>query len=202
MKILKLTAIIIAITTLSSPVFAQANHSHSMKHDMEMMSAKSSPNAASKPFDLRYIDTMSAHHKGAIDMAEMVGDRSSRAELKAMAKTIIEDQQQEIAEFQSWKHMWYAGNGDAVDMKMHGMMGSMKGMSMETLASSTGPEFDAMFLNMMIKHHKGAIEMSQIALKKAKHPEVKEKAKQIIAAQRKENQQMIQWQKEWNLAAK
>lgn len=202
MKISKLTAIVLAITSLSSPVYSQVNTSQSMTHDMEMMGAKSSPNAASKPFDLRYLDTMSAHHKGAIAMAEMVGERSSRAELKAMSKTMIEDQQKEIAEFQSWKQMWYAGKGDAVDMKMHGMMGSMKGMSMEMLASSTGPEFDAMFLNMMIKHHKGAIEMSQTALKKAKHSEVKEKAKEIIAAQKKENQQMIQWQKEWNLAAK
>ena len=119
-----------------------------------------------------------------------------------MAKTIIEDQQKEIAEFQSWKQMWYTGKGDAVDMRMHGMMGSMKGMSMETLASSTGPKFVAMFLNMMIKHHKGAIEMSQTVLKKAKHAEVKEKAKQIIAVQKKEIQQMIQWQKELKLASK
>jgi len=53
---------------------------------------KSSPNAASQPYDLQFIGTMSAHHKSAIDMAEMAIKKSNNAELKTFAQKIIDDQ--------------------------------------------------------------------------------------------------------------
>ena len=40
-------------------------------HNMNMSGMKSDPNAARAPFDLQFIDTMSDHHRGAIEMAEM-----------------------------------------------------------------------------------------------------------------------------------
>lgn len=52
----------------------------------------SSPNAASQPYDLQFIGTMSAHHKSAIDMAEMAIKKSNNAELKTFAQKIIDDQ--------------------------------------------------------------------------------------------------------------
>ena len=65
------------------------------------------------------------------------------------------------------------------------------------LAATTGDNFDKAFLTEMIMHHQGAVDMANAAVANAKHDEVKQLAKNIIAAQEKEITRMQQWQKEW-----
>jgi uncharacterized protein (DUF305 family) len=50
-----------------------------------------------------------------------------------------------------------------------------------------------MFIDMMVPHHEGAVQMSKDALTRAEHQEVKTLAQQIIDAQQKEIDQMKQW---------
>lgn len=56
---------------------------------------------------------------------------------------------------------------------------------------------DQHFIEQMIPHHDGAIAMANLALEKAKRPEIKTLAQAIIAAQESENQQMKSWYKDW-----
>jgi uncharacterized protein (DUF305 family) len=56
---------------------------------------------------------------------------------------------------------------------------------------------DQHFIEMMIPHHQGAIEMANLALQKAQHPEVKKLATTIKADQTKEIEQMKAWYKQW-----
>ncbi len=93
-----------------------------------MSDMKSSPNAARQPYDLQFLDTMSAHHQSAIDMAKMVDGKSNNAELKAFAAKIIADQNKEIAQMKDWREKWYAGKPMAMNMEMPGMNDSMKMM--------------------------------------------------------------------------
>ena len=65
--------------------------------NMSGMDMKSSPNAASQPYDLQFIDTMTMHHQGAVKMAEAALKKTSNDELKKFAQKIIEDQNKEIA---------------------------------------------------------------------------------------------------------
>lgn len=81
-------------------------------------------------------------------------------------------------------------------MDSHGSM-SMSGMS-ASLASRTGDEFDKLFLEQMIEHHEGAVDMAELAKKNAKHDEIKQMADDIINAQTSEIQQMKDWQASWN----
>lgn len=81
-------------------------------------------------------------------------------------------------------------------MDSHGSM-SMSGMS-ASLASRTGDEFDKLFLEQMIEHHEGAVDMAELAKKNAKHDEIKQMADDIIDAQTSEIQQMKDWQTSWN----
>lgn len=60
-----------------------------------------------------------------------------------------------------------------------------------------GAEFDRRFIASMSAHHESAIEMAQVALEQAEHPEIKELAQEIIRAQEAENEQMAQWHSEW-----
>lgn len=78
-------------------------------------------------------------------------------------------------------------------MSMVDMMHSMNA----ELQGKTGDTFDQAFLSEMIIHHEGAVEMAQLALTNAKHQEIKDLAKAIIAAQNKEIGDMQSWAKAW-----
>jgi uncharacterized protein (DUF305 family) len=79
------------------------------------------------------------------------------------------------------------------DSGMSHMMGSMT----SDLIGKTGDNFDKTFLSGMIVHHEGAVAMAELALKNAKHQEIKDLANAIIAAQNKEIADMKAWQKKW-----
>jgi len=166
-----------------------------------MMDMKSSANAASQPYDLQFIDTMSMHHKGAVQMAEAALKQSTNTDLKAFAQKIITDQQKEITQMKEWRDKWYAGKPDAINMEMSGMSESMKMMAgggMMKMQTATGKDFDLMFLDMMTPHHEGAIVMSKEALTKAEHSEIKTLANQIIKAQEAEIKMMADWKTKWS----
>ncbi|MFN8492136.1 MAG: DUF305 domain-containing protein [Caldilineaceae bacterium] len=63
--------------------------------------------AASKPFDLRFIEAMLPHHAGAIAMAKEAQAKVQHQELKTLANNIIAAQQKEIAQMQAWKAAWF-----------------------------------------------------------------------------------------------
>ncbi|HJU47965.1 MAG TPA: DUF305 domain-containing protein [Gaiellaceae bacterium] len=158
---------------------------------------ESSPGAASAPYDLQFLDTMSAHHQGAVEMAMVAETKSGREELKTLAAKMVTDQQKEIAQLKEWRNQWYAGKPEAVNMEMTGMMNSMMGMDMKKMGAATGNDFDLMFIDMMIPHHQGAVEMAREALTKAEHPEIKRFAQAVIKAQQSEISQMNKWKAAW-----
>lgn len=194
-----------AANQTNSSAARDSHGSHAtMNHDMagmnhaEMMT--SDANAASQPYDLQFLDTMTAHHQGAVEMAEMILRKSSNAELKVFAEKIIADQKKEIAQMKDWREKWFAGRPRALNMEMRGMADSMKDMmgdGMKKWEAMTGTDFDVRFLEMMTPHHVGAVEMSREALEKAERQEIKTLANQIIKAQEAEIKQMADWKAKW-----
>jgi uncharacterized protein (DUF305 family) len=67
----------------------------------------------------------------------------------------------------------------------------------EQLKNKTGDDFDKAFLEMMISHHEGAVDMAELIPTRAKHDEVKRLGEAIVTAQNKEIADMKQWQKDW-----
>ncbi len=82
---------------------------------------------------------------------------------------------------------------DGDTMSMAEMMASMNA----ELEGKSGDEFDRAFISEMIMHHQGAVEMAELALKNAKHAEIKTLARAIISAQNKEIADMKSWQEAW-----
>lgn len=80
-------------------------------------------------------------------------------------------------------------NEDAMSMSMDDMAAMLKG--------KTGDAFDKAFIEGMIPHHQGAIDMAKAAQKSAKHEEIQRMADAIISAQQREIDQMNQWMKDW-----
>ncbi len=162
---------------------------------------KSSPAAANAPYDLQFLDTMSAHHQGAIEMAKMVDGKTQNPDLKKFAAKIIADQTREIAQMKEWREKWFAGKPAALNMEMSGMMDSMKmmmGDEMKKMEAATGKDFDLHFLDLMTPHHQGAVVMAKEALQKAEHPEIKGMANNIIKAQQSEIKMMNDWKAKWS----
>ena len=171
-----------------------------MMQGHEMTNMNSDPGAADAPFDQQFLDSMIHHHAGAIVMAKMVLGKTQRPELKAFAQKMIEDQSKEIDYMKSLRDQWYAGKPSAINMEMPGMIGGMKMMNSEHMKEMDQMEpehFDNHFLNMMIAHHEGAVTMSNHALQKAEHPEIKKLAKDILNAQQPEIEQMKKWKAAW-----
>lgn len=212
MRLTKITLAALTALSFSATSIAQnkeGHHSaspgtHSSQSGMShgSMKMESSPNAARAPFDLQFIDTMVMHHQSATEMADLVESRAAHDELKQMAKKMTSDQQREVQQLQEWKKQWYADKGDAVNMKMPGMAESMKDMPMDKLKADKGDEFDALFIEAMARHHRGAIKMAAAARGKAQHPEIKELAQDVVSEQKKEIAQMASWKKEWKLSTK
>lgn len=182
------------------------NHnSNRMNSNMSNMSSmsdmKSSPDAAKQPYDLQFIDTMTHHHQGAVDMAKMALTKSNNEELKKFAQKIIDDQNKEIAQLKEWREKWFKDKPMALNMEMPGMADSMKmmmGEEMKHLQGATGKDFDVDFLDMMTPHHAGAVTMAKEALTKSEKPEIKTLANQIIKAQEAEIKMMADWKSKWS----
>ncbi|HZG62047.1 MAG TPA: DUF305 domain-containing protein [Rubrobacteraceae bacterium] len=139
-----------------------------------------------QPFDLQFIDQMIVHHQMAIMSSEHMISDSERPELRQLAENIQRSQSEQIEQMQEWRNEWHPDDteqapGMSNDMMDDGMMEQMMGGSMQRMMG--GDTANAMFLRMMIPHHQDAIDMSEEALERAEHPELKELAQTIIDEQ-------------------
>ena len=185
-----------------SPQAGMSGMDHgSMKGSM-MMNMDLGP--ADKNFDLRFIDAMMPHHKGAVAMAQEALQKSKRPEIKKLAQSIIADQDKEIAQMQQWRKAWYASAATTPmswDSGTKGMMpmsqNHMNSMMMNMDLGAADNQFDLRFINAMTPHHESAIVMANDALQKSKRPEVQKLAEAIVSSQQAEIDQMKQWRKAW-----
>jgi uncharacterized protein (DUF305 family) len=77
--------------------------------------------------------------------------------------------------------------------------GGMNGMHHQSPASAAAQqaEFDQQFIDMMVPHHEGAVEMARIALARAEHQEIRRMAEDILRSQAAEIDQMKAWRLAW-----
>lgn len=168
---------------------------------MDHSKMESSPGAADAPFDLQFLDTMIAHHQGAVDMSRLVETKSENPQFKKFADGIIMAQEREITQMKRWRSEWYHDVKPALNMEFPGMNEGMAGMDMAKLNSLSGIEFDKEFVRQMIPHHDGAVIMSKALVEKtgngAPKPDLKKLAESIIKEQEAETAQMKKWLEEW-----
>ena len=148
--------------------------------------------------DVAFVTNMIPHHQQAVDLSAMVPDRSANAQLNALAKQISAAQQPEINVMKVFLVQWTDGaeNPMSPDPGHAGHGAAMPGMvddaTMTTLKSSSGADFDKLWLQSMIGHHQGAIEMANAEIAKGDNVDAKALAKNIVATQEAEIGQMKQ----------
>ena len=117
--------------------------------------------------DVRFMQGMIAHHAQALAMTSLVPTRSKREDIHLLARRIEVSQQDEIAMMRRWlenRHEAVAsldahyGHHDAAGHQAL-MPGMLTAEELAQLAKATGPEFDRLFLQFMIRHHEGALTM-------------------------------------------
>ena len=115
------------------------------------------------PDDITFMQDMIPHHNQAVQMAELVGDRTNRQELVDVAGRIDVSQVDEIDFMQQWlrERGVQAPDPTAHDAMhtSHKMAGMASPEQMSDLAHAEGTAFDRMFLELMITHHEGAVKM-------------------------------------------
>lgn len=134
-----------------------------------------------------FISGMIPHHREAVESARAILSSTERPEVRTLARDVIATQTEEIALLEGWLGRWYP---DAPEAAYTPMMAP---------ASGSPAEADRAFLEGMIEHHQGALDMARAYLDAdfAKHPEVVRLAEAIVAVQNGEIEQMEAWLGAW-----
>ena len=159
-------------------------------------SATASTAEASAPHnaaDAMFGQLMIPHHQQAVELAALVPERSANPAVVALAATISGQQQPEIDSMKAMLATWGVNPDDASHHSGHAGI-TMEGMvdedTLVKLEALRGAEFDRLWLTSMISHHRGAIGMAESEIADGKNPEMTALARNIVAAQQAEIDQM------------
>lgn len=145
---------------------------------------------------------MSTHHAQAVEMAELLRDRTDDAELRVLAADIATTQQAQIGRMSGWLDVWGLRAFSAAPMAwMAGTAGEvtdgaatsgtrMPGMAtpaeLARLRDAHGRAAEVLFLQLMIEHHRGGVAMADAVLQRTDDEAVRRLATAMVTSQRSE----------------
>jgi uncharacterized protein (DUF305 family) len=140
---------------------------------------------------------MMVHHAQAVQMAEIVRDKTQSDDIRLLASDIALTQQAQIGIMQGWLQAWglpITATEPAMAWMGHPMDGPMPGMAtpeeIDRLSEVPPDVADVLFLRLMISHHQAAIPMAEALLKRSDRPEVRALAQSVEVSQRAEIETM------------
>lgn len=141
--------------------------------------------------DVMFASMMIVHHEQAIEMSDIVLAKDDvDPEVAALAGDIKTAQGPEIEQLQGWLDDWGVNPDDQEMAPMDHGDGMMSEEDLAALEAAGGAEASQLFLEHMIVHHEGAVEMAQIQVDSGSNPGAVELAQTIIDAQTAEIQEM------------
>ncbi|MEU4323540.1 DUF305 domain-containing protein [Nocardia fluminea] len=161
---------------------------HSTEHSSTTTAATSA--TASTDFnaaDVSFLQMMYPHHAQAVEMAKMVPSHTQNQQLIALAAQVEQAQAPEMQQITDL----LAGFGEPAPSATeghggHDMPGMMTDAQMSSLQAANGADFDRQWLEMMIAHHEGAVEMAKTELNAGVNPRARQLATKIVADQEAE----------------
>jgi uncharacterized protein (DUF305 family) len=128
--------------------------------------------------DVAFMQHMIVHHGQAVEMVALLQTRGTHPAVRRLGERIALSQDAEIALMRDWlarrgQPLEMAGTGmdhGGMDHSTHAghtmppsdtplMAGMLSPAQMQTLSAANGPAFDRLFLEGMIRHHQGALDM-------------------------------------------
>ena len=184
----------VCVTALAiAPACSSSDSAPSEQSPSTVDSAGDSPAVEFNDADVMFGQMMIPHHEQAIELADIALDPQVGAseEVRALAQQIKDAQDPEIDEMTALLSSW--GESTSMDSSMdHSSM--MSGMltveQLDGLSALQGADFDRAWLEAMIAHHEGAVEMADTVLADGANPEIRSLAERIIAGQQAEIDEM------------
>ncbi|WP_235910288.1 DUF305 domain-containing protein [Deinococcus kurensis] len=134
--------------------------------------------------EVRFVREMIQHHTQAIDMATRIRDTTTNAELRTLALDIMLGQQEQIGQMRGWLTLWgRPWGGEGMSAEHARMMGMATQAEVARISAQPEKQAEVTFLQLMTRHHQGALAMVPPALEPGVRPEVQALARQIQAAQ-------------------
>ncbi|MRX43821.1 DUF305 domain-containing protein [Agromyces kandeliae] len=110
--------------------------------------------------DIAFMQMMIVHHDQAITMTEWVDERTSDRDLRLLAERMRVGQEDEIELMANWlRDRGTPLEGDHMSHAAGSMPGMLTEDQLAELEGATGEDFERLFLEYMIQHHNGALEM-------------------------------------------
>jgi uncharacterized protein (DUF305 family) len=190
------TRVLAAIATLAAAIVLSSCGTAATQNQGLSASATSTDQvAAHNADDVMFAQMMIPHHQQAVEVAAMVPDRSNNPDVIALAAKIAGEQQPEIDTMKALLLQWNVDPNEMSHESGHAgmaMAGMVNDATMVRLDSLKGASFDMLWLQSMISHHQGAIEMAKTEIADGKSADLITLAKNIVAAQQAEIDQMKQ----------
>jgi uncharacterized protein (DUF305 family) len=192
----------------SSLLLGLASAAATAQHDHRTPAAAAHPHEENPLFnaaDIEFLQHMIVHHEQAVVMSLLVPERTERDEFVRFASYVRRGQAAEIESMQSLLDL-AADRGVVVGAhELRGdppMPGMLSRAQIDALASATGIEFERLWLEGMIYHHQGAIDMAlaqqQQQLKSRRQPfEISVLVEEILVEQQAEITKMRAWLDDW-----
>ena len=146
---------------------------------------------ASESNDLRFLDTMTAHHQRAVLMWQDAVTHASHRELRDFAAKAVEEQRREMFLIHLWRDRWFA------DAPSPAANSPTTASERPALPQIKGSSFDQQFLAMMVPHHQQAAAMARSAVTSVESPEIRQLAQIIVDQQEEEVKTMQRWTRAW-----
>lgn len=196
MKKTRTTSIALGLVLVTAVGLGACSSDHSGMSGMSSSTTIAIPaNANYNATDVGFAQGMIPHHAQAIEMADLALTNTKNPDVLALANKIKAAQSPEIQKLSGWLGDWgqtvpstASGSMDHDMSGMGGMMmdGMMSQADMDRLETSTGTEFDRLWLELMIQHHEGAVKMSKSEVASGKNPEAITLSQSIISSQQVE----------------
>jgi len=140
-----------------------------------------------------FLRDMAMHHSQAIEMSLIIRDRTGDEQLRYLATDIALSQQNEIGMMDGWLRVWdlsLTSSEPAMTWMDHPVDGPMPGMAtseqLESLRTLPVEEAEVLFLQLMIRHHQGGVDMAQAYVDRGNQKHVSAFAEKVIEIQDKE----------------
>lgn len=178
------TYLSVSLIVISFIIGVGAGYSFTPQYSLSMYEKNSMDlGRADKWVDLRYIDAMISHHRGAILIAKQA-EKSGRPEVQNLAKDIQNNEPTAIAELYAWKKNWYGDTKKVTDPIVPNL-------------GSYNETFDLRFLNAIISHHQNGLVMTGEIKTKSSRNEVLDNANAVEKFLTESGEMLKGWRTTW-----
>lgn len=186
------SAMTLALAACSGGQPSEAGHGHGGAPSSPTTGSASPGSAAKSPADVMFVTMMIPHHEQAVEMSDLLLAKSGvDAGVRKLAEQIKAAQQPEIDQMKNWLTDWGIDDSqlDSMDHSDH-MDGMLTKEQLDKLRKADGPTGQRLYLEGMIEHHQGAVDMANNVLQAGQNPDVRKLAQEIVTSQQAEITEM------------